>query len=193
MAERINEPFVDDQAVALQDRYGEVEVGADVVEVPADEFDEYVANARGGYVGGAHACVTRTSDQAGYPSESYAGPDVEREQALLILPRGSEAWGLPGGGVEDGESFERAVRREVLEETGVGCEVTGLWALVRRTWRSSDPDDHRETVTLHAFFDAEYVGGSITVQPGEVDGAAWFAERPGSLMEQTERRADSFF
>jgi hypothetical protein len=81
----------------------------------------------------------------------------------------------------------------VLEETGVGCEVTDLWHLVRRTWRSTDPDDDRESVTLQAFFDAEYVGVSIAVQHGEVDGAVWFAESPGNLMSKTELRAKTYF
>ncbi|MFC6954455.1 NUDIX hydrolase [Halorubellus litoreus] len=193
MSERINEGFVDKRTGALQERYGAVDVVESTMEVPAAKFDECVANARDGYVGGAYAWVSREPEQAGYPSESYVGDGIEREQALLVLPRGDDEWGIPGGGVEDDESFERAARRETLEETGVGCEISGLWLLDRKTWQSTDPDEDRETVSLHAFFDADYVGGSITVQPGEVDGAAWFAEPPAALMEETAMRADSFF
>lgn len=193
MTTAINDGFVAEAIETLQSRYGEVDVEEVTVDVPGEEFDQYVENARDGYVGGTHAWVTRRSEEAGYPSESYDGGVVDSEQALLTLPRGKTEWGLPGGGVEGDETFERAVRREVLEETGVGCEVTGLWHLVRRTWRSDDPADDRETVTLNPFFDADYVGGSISVQAGEVDGAAWFAEPPRPLMAQTKRRADTFF
>lgn len=40
----------------------------------------------------------------------------ERDEHPLIDP---EKWGFPGGGVEEGESYEEAAYRELAEETGV--------------------------------------------------------------------------
>jgi len=40
----------------------------------------------------------------------------ERDEHPVIDP---ERWGFPGGGVEEGESFEAAAYRELEEETGV--------------------------------------------------------------------------
>jgi 8-oxo-dGTP diphosphatase len=46
---------------------------------------------------------------------------------LLLIKRGKPPgqgrWSLPGGRVEQGESDERAVRRELLEETGLSVIV----------------------------------------------------------------------
>ncbi|WP_336038102.1 NUDIX hydrolase [Halobacterium yunchengense] len=188
-----NESFVRDRIERLREDYGEFPVEDDVVDVPPAAFPEYVANARDGYVGSAYAWTVRRPEQAGEPSESYSGGEETRERALLILPRGDSAWGVPGGGREGEEDFEQTAAREVREEAGVACSVTEPWLAVHARWRSEDAADDRVSHTLHVFFDATYEGDTISVQRGEVNGAAWFAERPRRLDEYAARRADAFF
>lgn len=188
----INAEAVESIAEDLQERYGEVPLERDPVELPADEFEEAVEHAKEGYDGGAYAWVVRDPEEAAELSETFLGDRGDRKRALLHLPRGSDEWGIPGGGREGQESFEEAAVREVREETGIDCEITGLWMLRHHVWGSEDEGDDRTTHSIHPFFDARYVGGHIEIQPGEANGAAWFAELPERMMAANEVRAETW-
>ncbi|WP_407571416.1 NUDIX domain-containing protein [Deinococcus altitudinis] len=57
---------------------------------------------------------------------------LQNEQGEWLLQRRSDSglWGLPGGGLEPGESFEQAAARELEEETGLtGVELTPMMSL----------------------------------------------------------------
>ncbi|GAA3668979.1 NUDIX domain-containing protein [Nonomuraea antimicrobica] len=45
---------------------------------------------------------------------------------LLIRRSDNDNWALPGGAIDLGESIPQAAIREILEETGITCEITGL-------------------------------------------------------------------
>ncbi|MBT0995651.1 NUDIX domain-containing protein [Cellulomonas sp. DKR-3] len=102
-----------------------------------------------------------------------AGPEVLLVRAS-IRSDVPGTWWLPGGGVEFGESPERAVVREVAEETGLTARVVGAPVVV------SDVMDVRgKGVVVHSVrlcYPLELVGGA---QRPEVDGTsddlAWVA------------------
>ena len=52
--------------------------------------------------------------------------DDGRDHLLLIQRSDNGNWALPGGAMDLGETIVDAAVREVLEETGVTCRVTGL-------------------------------------------------------------------
>ena len=79
--------------------------------------------------------ASRFLDAAGRPLPG--SPDVIRPgtsavifnkdgEVLLEKRADYDLWGLPGGGVNAGESVEDAVTREVLEETGLEVKVKRL-------------------------------------------------------------------
>ena len=50
----------------------------------------------------------------------------DEDRVLLVHRRDIDWWNLPGGGMELGETVEDAVKREVLEETGLEVKVEQL-------------------------------------------------------------------
>jgi ADP-ribose pyrophosphatase YjhB (NUDIX family) len=73
--------------------------------------------------------VSETRDRREYPERPIVGVGaviVEGGKVLLIRRRYEPLkgqWSLPGGAVEVGEALERAVEREMLEETGLAVDV----------------------------------------------------------------------
>ena len=160
-------------------------------ELDDEEFDDFLAHCRSGYTGGGYAWVVRDPDQAAELTESMPDEVDDGRRVLMIMGRGGSRWGLPGGGREDGESYEEAAVREVREETNVECDLTGLFLL--RHLVLTAPSHDEEVHTLWAFFDAKYSDGHIAIQPGELNGAAWFDQPPEPMHPENELRAADFW
>ena len=67
-----------------------------------------------------------------YPQHPIPGVGaiVVSNEGVLLARRDKEPatglWSIPGGAVEPGETQKESVVREVLEETGIRCEVIKL-------------------------------------------------------------------
>ena len=111
------------------------------------------------------------------------GPDAEVEVLLVHRPRYDD-WSLPKGKLESGEKHKAAALREVLEETGLRCELGPKLAQVgydtalgpkRVKWWAMTPLDPDATPEAD--------------DPDEVSEARWvrFAEAWTMLSYGTER------
>ncbi len=82
----------------------------------------------------------------------------------MLLQRRSDngRWGLPGGSVEIGESVTDAIRREVLEETGLEAEVVRLVGVYSDpTFQVVRYGDGNVVHYISSFFLCRVLGGEL--------------------------------
>jgi 8-oxo-dGTP pyrophosphatase MutT (NUDIX family) len=92
-----------------------------------------------------------------------------REVALVGRGR-PVRWGLPKGGLERGETIDRAAVREAQEETGLLVRLIAPVGDIQY-WFATRGMRHNKTVH---FFLMEAVGGNLQDHDWENDEAAWF-------------------
>lgn len=99
-------------------------------------------------------------------------------EALLIKAHWrKDTWEPPGGQVERGEALDIAVRREVLEETGVEITLYGITGVYYNA--SSE--------ILSVIFRAECSNSQITMQPEEIFDARFIELTEDNISEYITR------
>ena len=77
-------------------------------------------------------------------------------------------WEVPGGGVRAGESAEDAVKREILEETGV--DVSNADGGYVFSYKRVNPEEKNNYFVDIYKFILDFVDNDVKVQPEEVEG-----------------------
>ncbi len=99
-----------------------------------------------------------------------------------------DSWYLPGGGVEKGESFERAAHRELHEEVGIaGATIERVLGVYHS--RKEGKDDHVVVYVMRV--------GEAPIRaadPREIEEAGWFGLEalPEGLSAATMRRVEEY-
>lgn len=88
---------------------------------------------------------------------------IEKGKLLLVNQKVSEnrSWSLPGGRLENGETLEKGIIREMFEETGLNVQVIKLLYLCEK------PDAAQPL--LHITFLLERVSGELRPPTNEFD------------------------
>lgn len=102
---------------------------------------------------------------------------VDRDRKVLLLKRvdkeitNGAKYDLPGGGIDKGETFETALRREIEEE--LGLDNVEIGSIIKASEYS---EGHKKFDNLKALrFIAYYQGGEIKLNSREHSGYEWLS------------------
>ncbi|WP_255167009.1 NUDIX hydrolase [Natrononativus amylolyticus] len=116
---------------------------------------------------GAHTIVSRSSGEL-----------------LLVRHEGVDRWVLPGGGVDRGESFLEAARRELDEEAGIDARYEGLAMVTRVEIETGGYETWGIIPTFAAT--AESLEPEVSDPDGEISAARWFETLPADTRDREE-------
>ncbi|SDJ96605.1 ADP-ribose pyrophosphatase YjhB, NUDIX family [Halovenus aranensis] len=102
-------------------------------------------------------------------------------EVLLVRDEGDDGWSDPGGKREPGESYESAAKRELEEETGVTCQLTGLCE-VHRIENVNVQRDAPSIFEPLVIFDGVYESGELDARDGEIAEVGWFVQPPEHVL-----------
>lgn len=117
---------------------------------------------------------------AGLLKRGGRGLLLHRAPARLWYPN---CWDLPGGHVEDGETPDAALRRELQEELGVAAVISGT------PFAQVIGADFRMDVWVVESWDGE----PVSLDPTEHDALAWLNHQEMTALKLADARLPALF
>jgi 8-oxo-dGTP diphosphatase len=143
----------------------------------------------------AHRCIASTPTPKArfnirrYPEHPIPGVGalIIDGNRILLVERGKEPltgyWSLPGGILEVGETLDQAIRREVLEETGLVIEPVCIVEIFERIMHDA------EGKTEYHYVLVDYlcrVTGGLLAAADDASRAEWFERESLASLKLTE-------
>ena len=160
---------VDSMKHELETEYGEFDLVEQTWEHPPERFEAVVERFERGTLGGAGVWLTNDDGEV-----------------LLVRNEGDVGWADPGGKVAAGESYEEAARREVREETGLECRLTGVCD-VHVVENRAVATDSPSIFELIVIFTGEPTGGKLRPREGEIAELEWVSKPPETVLYEQVR------
>jgi 8-oxo-dGTP pyrophosphatase MutT (NUDIX family) len=97
-----------------------------------------------------------------------------RTHVALIQPRDREAWALPKGLIEKGETPEAAAQREAREETGLSGNLITRIDTIKYSYTAKWENPPIRVYKIVTFYLLEFTNGDPTQHDREVQRVEWF-------------------
>jgi 8-oxo-dGTP pyrophosphatase MutT (NUDIX family) len=95
-------------------------------------------------------------------------------EVILIQPRDRDAWALPKGLIERGETAELAASREAREETGLSGNIQARIDTIKYSYTAKWEQPPTRVFKIVTFFLLEFTSGDPRNHDREVERAEWF-------------------
>jgi 8-oxo-dGTP pyrophosphatase MutT (NUDIX family) len=92
----------------------------------------------------------------------------------LIQPRARDAWALPKGLIERGESAEAAAKREAREETGLSGNLLAKIDTIKYSYTAKWESPPTRIFKIVTFYLLQFTEGDPTNHDAEVERVEWF-------------------